>query len=338
MKEGLEWLLEETKYTVAGRPIKLIIEDEGGADASVALEKAKKLATVDKVKIVYGPLHSGQAMATAPFLAENKVVQVGPMGKDMAALKWRHYILPWGTHDTQGMPLGWYAYDKLGYRKVVSLGSDYVAGHRFVAGAVEEFKKKGGTVLQQQWAPAGTADFGPYLTGMKEADAILTWLGGAELMRFIKQHKDFGVKMPVIQVTGDQLRATHMKELGSLILGAVSSLNYTSTIDNPANKKLVAAFQAKFGKDRNLERDVYCSYNCLEVILAGLGATKGDDSFEKLYPAILALKLDTALGPITFHPSGYGIVNGYIAQVKMIEGKMLWQAIHTYPGVRDPRL
>ena len=275
-------------------------------------------------------------MATGPYLAQNKIMQIGPMGKVQEITQWGHFILPWGPHETDGIPLGMYAYDQLGYRKIVTIGSDYAAGRLFVGGAVDAFKKKGGTVEQQQWPPAGTGDFGPYLTALKPADAIITWLGGAELTRFLKQHKDFGIKLPVLQVTGDQLRSTQMKELGNVIVGAVSEVDYTSRLDNAANKKYVAAFAAKFGKDRNPERDTYCSYLAMDLILEGLKATNGDASFDKLRPAILNLKLDTAQGPLYFDKSGSGIINRYIAKAAVIDGTYVWDPIFTYKDIKHP--
>jgi len=63
-KDGVELRFEQANYQVAGRPVKLIIEDDA-TDASIALEKAKKLVEVDRVGLVIGPIMSSMAMALA---------------------------------------------------------------------------------------------------------------------------------------------------------------------------------------------------------------------------------------------------------------------------------
>lgn len=337
LKEGLEWRLDEANYQIAGRPIELIIEDSA-SDTSLSLEKTKKLVDVDKVSIVIGPLHSGVFLGLSPYLSENKILQVGLMTKPLPSGTFDSYVNPFGTLYSDGVPLGWYAYDQLGVRTITTIGSDYVAGKSFVNGAADTFKGKGGTVVQQQWAAAGTTDFGPFLTAMKDADAVVTWLGSAEQVRFVKQYHEFGKKMPILMVSADQVRSVDMVSLGDTILGSIGSVTYTSRLDNPANKKFVKAFKARFGKDRNPERDVYAAYAAVSLVLDGLAATGGDTTLAKLRPAILGLNLDYPQGSVSLHPSGHAIYDRYIVEAKLIDGKYLWDVIHTYPKVTDPRL
>lgn len=338
MKDGLKMRLEEAKYEVAGRPIELIMEDSA-SDTSVSLEKAKKLVTVDGVKIIIGTLHSGVVMGLAPWLSKNKITTLGLMTKPLETGKFGHFVAPYGTLYSDGMVMGWYAYDQLGYRTITTLGGDFIAGKRFVNGGANMFKERGGTVVQQQWSPIGTADFGPYLTAMKDADAVMIWLGTAEIMRFLKQYKQFGLKMPVLLVSADQLMSKAMRGLGDLVVGLVGSASYTSRIDNSDNRKYVKAFKARFGKERNPERHEHCAYTPMSMVIDGLKATGGDDSFDKLRPAILALKpKDYPQGPLYFKPSGHAITARYIVKATLIDGEYLWDVIHTYAEVLDPRL
>ncbi len=72
-KAGIELALEEAGYKVAGREIKLIVED-GATDVTVALDKFKKLADKDQVHICIGPLMGDAHLAIAPYAAEKKVI------------------------------------------------------------------------------------------------------------------------------------------------------------------------------------------------------------------------------------------------------------------------
>jgi branched-chain amino acid transport system substrate-binding protein len=334
-KAGLEMRLDEAKYQVAGRPVKLIIEDDATSN-SIVVEKAKKLVTVDKVDVIIGPLNVGLAMAVGPYLAQNKIPQINMITMPREGGKFGHAIGPFTTMYAGGMPMGWYAYDKLGYRKIVTLGDDFLAGRRFVAGAADMFIKRGGTVVQQQWVPLGTADFGPYITAMKKADALVVWLNYIEEIRLLRQMKEFGVKMPVLTITCDQFESVTMKELGGLIEGRIGSLVYSSRIDNPANKKFVAACEAKLRK--NAEKMEYVAYTAVSIFLDAVNSTGGDTSFEKLRPAMLAIKKEFPQGPLFFDSSGFSIINHYIGQAKVINGVYMWDIIQTYPQVRDPNL
>ena len=53
MVDGFKMFLDEINYTVAGRKIELIVEDEGDSPAT-AVTKARKLVTADKVHLMAG--------------------------------------------------------------------------------------------------------------------------------------------------------------------------------------------------------------------------------------------------------------------------------------------
>ncbi len=334
-KLGIETYMEEVGYKVAGKQIKLIFEDSG-TDASVALEKAKKLVVRDGVKIIIGPPNSGAASGIAPYLAQNKVICFGFLNHPLE-MREKGVVKTYPqTLYAAGMPLGWYAYDKLGYRKVVSLGCDYVAGHRFVGGSLATFEERGGKVLQKKWAPPGTVDFGPYLVSMdKSADAVIVWTISGDLLRFIKQYNEFGLKMPVLISTASSLKTNYLEELGDIVLGIVGGAEYTWKLDNPQNKKFVKAFESKHGIKP--EKDHASSYVAASVVVAALEATGGNTNYKKLDKAINSLKMDTIQGPLYFTSDGIAVTNRYITVAKKENGRYFWDPVFTYEAVRDSR-
>src|SRR4030042_4062840 len=64
--------LEEIGWKVAGRPIKLFIEDSG-SDATKGIEKARKLVGVDKVHMLVGTLLGTIIQSVAVYAAEVKI-------------------------------------------------------------------------------------------------------------------------------------------------------------------------------------------------------------------------------------------------------------------------
>jgi hypothetical protein len=109
-----------------------------------------------------------------------------------------------------------------------------------------------------------------------------------------------------------------------------------ANMDTPMNKKWVAEMTSQFGQTPGgLESN---SYAITRAILTALKATGGDDAYDKLWPALLKVKIETPQGPLSVSPEGIAITNGYIAELKKKDGGYYWEAIKTYEGVVDPRL
>jgi branched-chain amino acid transport system substrate-binding protein len=57
VRNSMELAVDLENGQISGHPVKLIFEDEGDQDESIALVKAKKLVQSDKVDLILGPLH-----------------------------------------------------------------------------------------------------------------------------------------------------------------------------------------------------------------------------------------------------------------------------------------
>ena len=335
-KNGIVMALEEVNYTVGGRKIELIPED-AAADMNVVMEKAKKLVERDKVNIIIGPLMGDAHMAIAPYLAGKKVLTASFYCGDLELTKYKNWFIYPTTLVGLTAPVGYYAAE-LGYKTMITAGTDYAGGHGFIKGIKLAFEERGGKVVQEVWWPVGNQDFGPYLSGLKKADVIGYFVEGpsaAEL--WISQYHQFGVKIPLLGTTlaadmPDQI----LSELGDITLGLKGQALYMATMKNPTNQKWVKAMTQRFGQTPGgLESN---SYAITRAILAALKATGGDDSYDKLWPALLKVNIDTPQGPLAVSPEGVALTNGYIAEVKKKDGKLYWDPIKTYERVVDPRL
>jgi len=242
------------------------------------------------------------------------------------------------TNGAQTIPLGYYAYDNLGYRTTIVIGSDDVDGHAFMSGYALAFEERGGTVVQTIWVSPGTMDFGPYIGTFKEADAIgFFFPNPAEVVRFITQSHEFGVEPAILATTveGD-MPPPVLEELGEDILGVIGQDAYISTRVDPVNQEFVAKAESKYGYAAGAIHQN--SYVLTKVVIAALEATGGDTTHEKIWPAILDVEMHTPAGPLSFSPEGVAITNCYICQASLIEGRYLWEVIKVYPQVLDIRL
>ena len=72
MLDGFKLYLNEIDYTIAGRKVEVIEEDEGSTPAN-AVSKARKLITHDKVQLIAGLFFAAAAYAVAPVVQEAEV-------------------------------------------------------------------------------------------------------------------------------------------------------------------------------------------------------------------------------------------------------------------------
>ena len=335
-KNGIVKALEEVDYTVNGKKIVLIPEDAAG-DMNVCLQKSRKLVERDKVNIIIGPLMGDAHMAIAPYLSTKKVVAATLYCGDLELTKHKNWFIYPTTLIGLTAPVGYYAAE-LGHKTMITAGSDYAGGQGFIKGIKMGFEKKGGKVVQQVWWPVGNKDFGPYLSSIKQADTIGYFVESPSAAQlFLSQYHEFGGKLPLLGTTlaadmPDQITS----QLGDSVLGLKGQALYMASLDAPVNKKWVNEMTQRFGQaPGGLEAN---SYIITLTILAALQATGGDDSYDKLWPALKKVKIDTPQGPLAVSKEGIALVDNYIVELKKKDGKFYWDPIKTYRAVKDPRL
>lgn len=335
-KAGLELAMEEANYQVAGRPVKLIIEDSA-TDVTVALEKFKTLVQRDKIHICIGPLMGDAHLAIAPYAAENKVIVTSLFNGMFENIKYKTYVIYPTTVDAQTYPFGKWVYEKLGYKTMVTVGANYAGKIGYANGVAKGFTDAGGQVIQQLWPPVGAPDYSPFISSIKKADVVLYALEGpGPVSRFIYQYNQAGLKMPLVTITQDgDYTPEALAELGDIALGIPGQSSYTHQLDTPENKKFVQGILPKINKPFPSGAEVK-TYTLGKVVLAALAATGGDDSYDKLWPAILNVKINSAEGPVSFSADGVAITNMYVTQAEKKDGKYLLSApIFTTPIERE---
>jgi branched-chain amino acid transport system substrate-binding protein len=339
VKNAVTLRLEEANWQVAGRPIEMVFQDEGGGDPAFTMSAAKKMVEMDKVDIMIGPLNTPMMMAVAPYFARQQIVALtmAPVSGDAKQLNsiFKGWIMTTGGEGGQfSYPLGQYAFTDLKFKTLATVSQDHAAGKRFMNTFADGFKGKGGSVVQQQWVPYGTADMGPYLSGLKEADALALWLIPIDIRRFLKQYDERGLfkKMPVIVPRAGVLDEAAARELGDLTVGMVLEQNYVLALNNQANKKFIAAMKKKYG----ILPDYYhaTAYQAASVALAGFEASRGDTTPEKLRQAVVGLKIETPTGNVSFMPSGLAILDTYFVKIGKKGGDYIFEPVKTCPATR----
>jgi branched-chain amino acid transport system substrate-binding protein len=336
MEEGLALFLKEHKNTIAGRKVELFTADTAGQPA-VTKTKAQELVERDKVQVIIGPLAAFEALAIDDYIRQAKVPIISPSAaaEDLTQRK----VNPWfvravGTSAQPMHPLGEYAAKTLGYKRVVTIGDDFAFGHEGVAGFQRAFEDNGGKVVQKLWSPLNVADYGTYISQINtKADAVLIAFAGANGPRFLKQYREYGVKLPVI-ASMTSVDEGVLKNMGDEALGVISSGWYTAGIDSAVNKNFVRAVNQEYKADPGYYTvGAYGAALMLEEALKKVnGKIEDKDAFMKALRS--AAVTSDPRGVVRLDEYGNPIMNVYIRKVERSrDGKLVNAVVKTYGGV-----
>lgn len=333
--EGTKMAFEEIDYTVAGRKIELFFEDTA-ADPDLCIQKTKRLVEREGVDLILGPLSGGEATALKGYadrIPDTTIVVAGAASEDVTMRGVPDNIFRTAYTGAQTMfAFGDYAYDVLGYRKVVTLAEDYDFPFSQVGGFLLNFVRKGGEVANRLWVNVGTTDYSSVIAQIPDdADAIYVALGGTDAINFIKQFNDFGFKDKIDILGGSITVDTSIisTEAGALLEGVYSGSHYAQVLPYPEFEKFDTDFSDRFGRPSSLFAADY--YIGSKVALAALEAIDGKIEDQAAYrEALLKVEMDTPRGPFKFDEYHNVIENVYINQVQNVNGELRNVVVETY--------
>jgi branched-chain amino acid transport system substrate-binding protein len=336
MVDGFKMYLDEINYTVAGRKIEFIVEDET-ANPAAAVTKARKLITHDKVNLISGVFIVSSAYAVTPICIEAKIPLVGTVATadDLTQRKASNYFvrLSYSSSDF-GHVAGDYAYKKLGWRRAAVVGMDYAWGYEVGGGFQRVFEDQGGKIVQRVWTPLNTVDFNPYITGLKrDVDGIVSVITGAQTIRFIKGLRASGQKWQVIG-PGAIADETVLPALGDDGLGVYSVFPYSVAMQTPENEKFIARVK-QFIK-RSPTAFQATNYSAAELIVRAIQSIQGDvENKEKLMTALRSMETPKSVrgGPIKLDKYGGIVQNQYVRRVDKVGGAYQNTVLETYPMI-----
>ena len=337
MANAFEMYLDEHKYRLAGREVKLITEDDEGKPAT-GLTKARGLVESQNIHVIVGPISAAIGYAIAPYVDGKKVPTIFPIvsSEDITQRKRSNYIVRTGWSSSQpSHPFGKWAYENLKYRKIAIIGYDFAFGWEVAAGFHRTFEEAGGQVVQKLWSPINTPDYGPYLAQLRrDVDAVYCVFSGADALRFSKQYADAGLKERIPLIGGGTFTDEHvLRTMGDEVLGVVTALHYSAALQTPANKKFAGAYEAKYKQVPSYYSEgMYVAGMALK---AALEATGGDiENVDKFVNALRKVDLsDAPRGPIRFDDFGNPIENVYVRKVEKVNERLQNTVIHTFPNV-----
>lgn len=237
---------------VLGRKIEFIQED-GASDWPTFAEKSKKLLVNDKVAAVFGCWTSASRKAVLPIFEQYNGMLYYPTFYE--GLEQSKNVIYTGQEATQQIIAGidWVTRTK-GAKSFYLLGSDYIWPRTSNKIARKHIEKLGLKVVGEEYYPLGHTQFNSVINKIKltKPDVIYAIVVGGSNVAFYKQLKAAGIDMTkekplvlTISVTEDEVLGIG----GENMQGAYASMKYFQSLTNDNNKKFVAAFKARWGKD-----------------------------------------------------------------------------------------
>lgn len=298
-KNGVDLAIEEINAAggINGKPIVLVSEDdEGNPDKTV--NAFKKLSTKDGVKVVIGSLTSGCTQAITTLSQASKVVQIAPAATAPAITDAGDFIFRACFIDPfQGTVGGKFAAETLGKKRAAIL---YDIGNDYSVGLADNFKiaftKAGGSIVSEESYATNDKDFNAQLTKIKNANPDVVYLPDyyGTVALIAKQLRAQGINVPMVGADGwDGLTSN----AGDEVLGGYYSNHYAVDSTEPAVKKFVESFRAKYNKDPNSFAAL--GYDCVYLIRDAIVAAGAEDSIA-VRDALAKTDGDYVTGHLTF--------------------------------------
>ncbi|MBI5444629.1 MAG: ABC transporter substrate-binding protein [Deltaproteobacteria bacterium] len=343
-KMGYDLYLQEIGYKIAGRPIK-VIEYDNKTDPKISVEVAQKLVEKDRVHMVLFGTNSAAAIAVRGYMEKAKVpmIVVGMAGAERVTLPGNDYIFRLGYADGQvELPLGRYAYEKLGYRKMALMGPDYAGSHGKLWAFQQEFEKSGGKIVQTILWPLGEMDLAPYFARLNpDVEAIFPFIpGDISINRFISQYFELGLDKKAKLCTHWTFTADYftLKTFKEKMIGVSSGGYYALSFDSPENKRLTAAYYAKYGNKKLMNSDVATGYESMKFICTALEAIKGKvEDTDAFLKAMRSTKIKGLVsGTVSVDGNGNVVRDVLILQARQVGNEVRNVVLDVIPQVRQP--
>jgi branched-chain amino acid transport system substrate-binding protein len=340
INEGIRLYWEdEMANQVAGRPVRLIVEDEEGKP-DVGLTKVRKFTELDRVHLILGPVSSGVAVAIRDYVHERKVplIITQATANHLTAEKASPTIFRSAMSSYQQEAAGgYYVGARLGHRRIAVVALDYVAGHEQADGFIKTFMESGGQSAEKILFPLGTMDVAPYITRIQskapELDAVVGILWGPSAPQWLKAWQEYGLKdtLPLLTL-GETVNETYLRSVGDAALGVISWYSYAPTLETPENKRFVQAFSKKFRKEPVYNN--HLGYLAAKASGEAMKAVHGNvEDQARFLEALRRVHFEAPGGSFRFDEKQNAVIPTYIRKVERVGGKLQNTVIDVIPNV-----
>lgn len=292
---------------INGKKIEVIYED-GRNDPADSLNAAQKLISRDKVSIMFGCWLSSATLAVTPLAERAGVPFISEVsGADEITHPAKKYIFRLSTLFSQEADGARKAIKSLGSKKVSFIAQDNDFGRGSVEAFIRMLKEEGVEVGEVFYIDAGSSDFYPILTKIKNSDADLLVLthNNAGVAKILEQKYELSLNQKVLCTGGSVWPYTIAKLNGGkpskgVMVLAFFAADYPQYSPNPAEAK----YYADEWKKRKLPWDGVQegsrAYEAVMTIAEALKINNGDGDRKTLRDALEKVNREGIIGHVVF--------------------------------------
>src|SRR5262247_1486309 len=342
---GMELYLKLNADKVKPYKITLIrrdVKDPSGANAKIAVQE---LLTQDNVDVLAGWVYSPNAIASAPIVsAGKKLAVIMNAGTAHITNLSPYYVRTSFSMWHAGYALGEASAKILNAKTAVVGYTDFPPGKDSLAAFKRSFEANGGKVIDE--IPMGGAgavpDFTPFFQRAKDQKPDIFFVfvpAGDHAAAVVKTYGALGMRDAGIKLIGpgDITQDTKLQAMGSAAVGLITMHHYHADLDNPENKRFVAAWKKDYGANTTPDFMAVGGYDGMAAIVHAVQATKGKVDSDAALAALKGWKTVTPRGPIMIDPDTRDIVmNEYLSEVIMKDGRLFQKVLATIENVKDP--
>jgi len=327
----------EGRGGIAGRPVQLLVEDDGGRPAD-AVKIMRKMILQDQVDAIIGGASSVDTLPMLPVAKETQTLLLVTVAESdlITADQCNRYtfrLTPDARAKARAMApflTGRVA------KKWQFLYWDNAYGQSMVKWFTHELSKTGGEVVQGIPIPAGTADYSSYLAKLRpasEAPGLFHSVAGSDAIRLGKQIGEFGLQRQYkIAGTCDVIFPETFDQQAPDLDGSYIVEQYpvkeVAPLDSPADREFRRVFR-EVSKGVPAGPHSYASYESTFIFKRAIETAGYRDKRDTL-KAIQAIEgmtgqksVEFPQGPLTMRREDHqGLLNLYIWQLRKGQAHM----------------
>ena len=321
LRNGFNLAVKTLGGKLGGRDVEVIVADDE-LKPDLAVTKVKALVERDKVDFVVGPIFSNILQAIMKPATEGGAILISPnagtsnfAGKECNP---NFFVTSYQNDQVFGVS-GKHAQDA-GIKKVFLMAPNYQAGKDALAGFKAFFK---GEIADEVYVPLNQLDFSAELAKIAAAkpDAVYVFLPGGMGVNFVKQFRQAGLASNVTFLSAFTVDESTLPAQQDAALGFFGGANWAPDLDNPQNKRFVAAYEKEFSAVPATY--AFQAYDAALLIDSAVRQVQGNvANREALRAAMMKADFQSLRGNFKFNTNHYPIQDFYLVKVaKRPDGK-----------------
>ena len=337
LRNGFNLAVKDLNGKLGRRDVEVIVADDE-LKPDLAVNKVKTLVDRDKVDFVVGPIFSNILAAIMKPVTEGGAILISPnagtsnfAGKECNP----NFFVTSYQNDQVFAVSGKHAQDT-GIKKAFLMAPNYQAGKDALAGFKAFFK---GDIADEVYVPLNQLDFSAELAKIAAAkpDAIYVFLPGGMGVNFVKQFRQAGLANNVTFLSAFTVDESTLPAQQDAALGFFGGANWAPDLDNPQNKRFVAAYEKEFGAVPATY--AFQAYDAALLIDSAVRQVQGNvANREALRAAMMKAEFASLRGSFKFNTNHYPIQDFYLVKVaKRADGKFETQIVKkVFENYADP--